>query len=199
MTLNGLVRSAALNGATGIVHEPAVDDADHSPLVVRVSFPGGERMIRAKQSHIRAVTRAPEYSRIPMTPIDLNSLLPSIRKLSGPRAVLENQIQLCSSCSSFLFVSYLLLIVPMAGGTFTNHVVRQAHNPALSALQQWCRISKQNQTSFSAAAPWTMPHACKEAVSICLLTAEGEVERQMVNHFLSFSASLPSPPPPMTK
>ena len=35
----------------------------------------GQRVIRVKQAHIRAVTRAPEYSHLPMMPIGLNILL----------------------------------------------------------------------------------------------------------------------------
>jgi hypothetical protein len=86
VTINGL-GSPALNGATGIIHEPAADDASDSRLVVRVSFPAGDRCVGIKQAHLRAVARAPEYSPVPMMPVGLDVLLPVVQELAGPRAV----------------------------------------------------------------------------------------------------------------
>jgi len=43
---------------------------------------------------------------------------------------------------------------------------------------------KHHQINFFTAAPWTIPLSCQEAVSIRLLSTEGEVERQMVPHLL---------------
>ena len=89
VTINGLTASPQLNGATGFIDKPSVDDDEQSRLVVRVSFPGGQRdrMIRVKPARVRAVARAPEYSRAPMTPLGLDVLFPVVQDLAGPRAV----------------------------------------------------------------------------------------------------------------
>ena len=89
VTINGLTASPQLNGATGFIDEPSVEDDEQSRLVVRVSFPGGQRdrMIRVKPARVRAVARAPEYSRAPMTPLGLDVLFPVVQDLAGPRAV----------------------------------------------------------------------------------------------------------------
>ena len=170
VTINGL-GSPALNGATGIIYEPAADDASDSRLVVRVSFPGGERKVGVKQARLRAVTRAPEFSPVPMMPVGLDTLLPVVQELAGPRAVCQSTQTLCFAPPA-----------AQAQLTFVSPPCSQALHPALPVLQKWITVMKQHQINFSTAAPWTIPRSCQEAVSIRLLSAEGEVQRQMVLH-----------------